>query len=236
MSYLKIADFGSNTRNSDTNDPVTYCTNTNLDNNFIHTSGQRNGPDSKSCQMFMSDYCANTWDDNCEYIYNNVNTKIPNMLLSCNNNYKEAQSTMSPLNGNIYTSGQILLRNTAAKKYLVPNTTCVKRFEPFDPMVADSPMISYLEPTYGGDSCVPSYAVNPNTIDDDPVMNRILSNPLVGLDILINIYNTANRMGTLNDLKNTKLYRFFMSPIFQQKVTASQLKSKVMVSQGKIIY
>ena len=66
--------------------------------------------------------------------------------------------------------------------------------------------------------------LNPKTIDNDPVMNKVLSIPFACMDILVNIYNSAVRMNTLQSLVGTKLYRFFMNPQFQQIVKSGMFK------------
>ena len=57
-------------------------------------------------------------------------------------------------------------------------------------------------------------------------MNKLLSKPILGMDILLNIYNTAKRLGKLNGLKGTKLYRFFQSKPFHMYAKASAMRAK----------
>ena len=42
-------------------------------------------------------------------------------------------------------------------------------------------------------------------------MDKILSKPIIGIDILVNIYNTMKRYGTLVKLKGTKLGTFYQT-------------------------
>jgi hypothetical protein len=51
--------------------------------------------------------------------------------------------------------------------------------------------------------------VDPKTIDSDPVMDKLLARPIIGINILTNIYNTMKRYGTLAQLKGTKLGNFY---------------------------
>ena len=91
-----------------------------------------------------------------------------------------------------------------------------KKYEPFDPTVANSPMISYW--TSNNQNLIPEYEVNPQTIDKDVVMDKILNKPDIAINILINIYNTMKRKNKLSLLKNTKLGTFYQSqPYFIQK-------------------
>jgi hypothetical protein len=235
-TYAKISNIGTIAEDVNTNNPLVYCTSTNLANNFIHTSGTSNGPDSKQCQMFMSDYCAMNWDDACERESRRTSTEIPNMIASCGSGGCGNMSYGgSGINGNPFTKGDILVKNTAMKKYLSQDSqNCVMKYVPFDPQVASSPMISYLEPACNTGACIPQYEVDPATIDSDPVMNHILANPSIALSLLINIYNTANRKGTLAGLNGTRLYRFFMTPLFQSYVSASQARSVLATARGKL--
>ena len=93
----------------------------------------------------------------------------------------------------------------------------ILKVENFDPTVAASPLVQYWE-EQSVNGCIPIYKVDPSKIDDDIVMNKILSNPIIAIDVLINIYNTAVRLNKLQDLKNTKIYNFFQTPTFQHYI------------------
>jgi hypothetical protein len=157
----------------------------------------------------MSKYCSEGWDGFCEVASKNINASFPNQLSS----------------GNVTTinNGEILIRNTAQKKYLVAmEGNCVQKFEPFDPLVANSPMISYWGSgdCYSGDcaidGCIPYYAVNAAIIDNDPVMNKLLENnpvkhrsPMKFIDILLTLYNGMKAYYQIDLTKtNTKLGMF----------------------------
>lgn len=234
MSYAPLATFGSCASTSPSNNPLTYCMTSELDNNFNHTIGQRAGPYSGKCQQFMSDYCAQKWDGICEVASRNTNTQLPNTVKSSLCNVSGQGACLGPGFGNQFTMGDILIRNTAAKKYLMAmSAQCGIKKEPFDPLVPNSPMITYWDPTncdgcYSRGTCIQLYEVNPATIDNDVVMNKILSKPLIAMDILINIYNTAKAFGKFDKLKGTKLYAFFMSNYFQNII-----KQKRAVKSGK---
>ena len=149
----------------------------------------------------MSDYCAKSWDANCEVASMNISTQYPNNI-----------SSHSSENAGL-TAGDILIQNTASKKYLVENYNCYWEYEPFDPTVANSPLVRKrmgdISHSQGNGQCVPVYEVDPKSIDNDPVMDKILMKPQIAIFILINIYNTMNRKGTLGSLKDTKLGRFY---------------------------
>lgn len=197
--YKKISSMGNQVSNLPSNNPLTYCVNSTLNSRFLH-GGQADvlGPDSRSCQLFMSQYCADKWDGFCEKESNEKESYFPDNVGSCN-------SGVYSLNLN---RGQILLRNTAMEKYRTSIRNCTPSFQPFDPTVPSSPMIK----TYDRDCtwpCVSEYEVNPASIDSDPVMDKLLEDPRVAEDVLINIYNTMKRKKTLHLLTGTKLGKYF---------------------------
>jgi hypothetical protein len=202
-TYRPISNFGSNAK-SQVNNPLTYCMTTKLDQQFMHGgSADIFGAYSKNCQQYMGQYCAEKWDEFCEIASNDPNTNYPNNIQQCGSIGDTACKGMN--------AGEILIRNTAAKKYLTSMANCVKKQEPFDPNVASSPMISYWisDGCSYSNACIPVYEVDPSKIDSDIVMNKILNKPIIAIEILINIYNTMKRKGTLQQLKNTKLGRFY---------------------------
>lgn len=210
-TYRNISDFGSNAY-APVNNPLTYCLNNTMDQRFLHgSSSDTMGQHSKSCQMFLSDYCSDKWDGFCEVASKNTATYLPNIApINCD-------STGTTSLG--LTAGESLIHNTAKKKYLVSMGNCIKKFEPFDPNVATSPMISYWVPgtCTGVGTCIPVYGVDPNTIDDDIVMNKILFRPVIAIDLLVNIYNSMKRKGTLSKLNGTKLGMFYnANPYFKK--------------------
>lgn len=204
MSYEKLVMFGDSLANRlpvYNNDPITLCLGTSINQPFNHGSnGSIYGQNSPECQVYMSQRCATKWDDICEHA-SNVNS---------DNMYSIRADTMgrqkSPMD---LSSSDILLRNTAMEKYRITigGTDCHLRTEPFDPINPSSPYMSY----YVGTDCVSEYAVNPATIDQDPVMNKILERPHIAILLLTNIRNTMKRRGTYNNLYGTKLWNFYES-------------------------
>lgn len=212
MNYSTISDFGSNAY-SPVNNPLTYCVNNTMDQRFMH-GGHSDilGQHSRPCQLFMSEYCADNWDGFCEIASHNTNKSLPNNIEGCTNSGDIACRGM--------TAGEVLIHNTASRKYLIKMHNAYKKYEPFDPTVPTSPMISYWVSnncSYAN-SGVPEYAVDPDKIDDDIVMDKILMNPIIAMNILINIYNTMKRHGTLSGLKGKKLGKFYDThPYFKSK-------------------
>jgi hypothetical protein len=103
------------------------------------------------------------------------------------------------------TPGEVLLKNTAESRFRIGMLNCELKTEPFDPVNPSSPYISY----YVGQNCIPLYAVDPKTIDRDVVMNKILDNPKIARQLLLNIKNTMMRQGTFHNLKGTRLGNFY---------------------------
>jgi hypothetical protein len=209
-TYSVISDFGSNAYSA-VNNPLSYAIpDQNMDQKFLHGSSSIpwNGQHSKHSQLYMSQYCADKWDGFCEVASKNANTSYPNQVATCDSGCIGV------------TAGDALIRNTAAEKYLKSMGNCERKYEPFDPTVATSPMISHWENETCSNSkaCIPVYAVNPKTIDADPVMSKILDKPQVAPMILLNIFNTMGREGTLKQLHGTKLGHFYTNnPFFKSR-------------------
>jgi len=216
-NYRKIINFGSNAPSA-VNNPVSYSMGDTVDNLFTHGSIAKtiDSPYSRNSQVFMADKCSKNWDKYCEYASANTNTSYPNTIAN-NKVYQDFQ----------LTAGEILIHNTAAKKYRI-NPDCNQKCEPFDPLVPTSPMICYT--TYE-DNCqeTPIYDLTDeqiNNIDQDIVMNKIINNPKIAIYILINIFNTMTRKGTLHKLSNKRLGFYFMSEGFQTFMLNNKLRNK----------
>ena len=201
-NYTPIKKFGKNVQS---NDPLTYCLVDTMDKNFYNVIGDLYGPRSDRCQAYMAQKCADDWNGFCEYYVQEhqfkdqgwpINVPAPNT--EQNNVFGEAYNQNVSL-------GDQLLQNASARKYC-DYVNCQKRCEPFDPTNPDSPQITFYDSNRVGQGCVPVCRVDPNTIDNDPLMDRMLSKPTAVAPTLINICNTARREGT--DLSGTKLGKF----------------------------
>jgi hypothetical protein len=205
-SYAQIADFGSlNPPSPGTdNDPLTYCLVETMDRNFQHGANSVTyGPRSQACQAFMAERCAKNWDGFCEYYYvnNNDNSQWPFDKQAWPNTFlpRNWANGLVPT----LTNGEQLLQNAAELRYC-SYRNCVPKKQPFNPLVAGSPMITtYYNPSSYSEECIPVCNVDPKTIDQDPLMDRCLENPKAAALTLINICNTAKRQGT--DLSGTKI-------------------------------
>lgn len=206
-NYVRISNFGKKRKLDSTNDPLTYCLLPGFENGFLHGGIGPNklNAKSKECQGFMASYCATEWNDKCDMIADNkeIYAGKPESV-SCDNIMK-----FVPL-----TRGDVLVRDTAARKYLKSmSDNCAIRYKPFDPTVSESPMVSEWDAVCLGGSCKPIYEVGAE-IDSDPVMNRILTKPYIALDILLNIKENMTKSGTIDSISKTKLYDYLHSETF----------------------
>jgi hypothetical protein len=208
--YKKITEIGPN-EVLPIDNPITYCVGSKLDSMFAHGGhAETLGKNSKPCQAYMAQYCAKGWDKFCD------------IAAEDSQNHKPHYSLTSKYG---LTSGENHIRATAAEKYLISMKNCSVKQEPFDPMVGTSPMVDYwvssnckaVETNNCSSQCTPSYAVDPTTIDDDIVMNKILEKPIIAVDIIKNIFFTMKRQGTVNSLRTTKLGNFFTTHDFFKK-------------------
>lgn len=207
--YRTISEMVPNTYNPIDN-PLTYCIDNTTDQKFLHGSDSY-GQHSKPCQEYLSTYCSEKWDNHCEEA--SINPKmLPNNIEHLGITRGIPKQTLN--------AGDTLIYNTAAKKYLISMGNCSRKYEPFDPTVASSPIISYWVGNKDGCrsgmcdrsrpvGCDPVYSVNPVGLDSDIVMNKILSNPDIAMDILVNIYINMRNTGRLKSLVGTKLGLYY---------------------------
>ena len=177
------------------NDPLTYCIGRDASQSFNHGGyAETYGQNSKPCQAYLAERCARKWDDVCE-------------MAAAPRTNEEYKIRANPIGKGApqLNSGDILLVNTAQRKYLWRMFNCEKVMEPFDPLAIGSPTIT----TWRGIYCRPLYAVDPSTIDADPVMNKILEKPWIAVSLLRNIKETMTRNGNFRQLERTKLGKFY---------------------------
>lgn len=219
-NYTCISNFGCTPDAAITN-PLTYSIDNTVDQKMLHGSSAATvvGQYSKNSQVYLSNYCAANWDGFCELASRDTVTSYANNV------------DVLGLGGSCMglTQGEMLIYNTARQKYLVDPGNKVLYKEPFDPNVANSPYIYYFKDndcnaigsmcgmSYGT-GCGVKFAVNPNTIDSDPVMVKILCNPKLYTNLLVNIYHTMTQMGTINQLNGTQLGNYFNSYQFKSSL------------------
>lgn len=200
-NYTNIRDFGKQVQG---NDPLTYCLVDTMDKNFYSVIGDLYGPRSNRCQAYMADYCSKDWNGYCEYYYQQHQPENsdtwPNTQHWPNT---EQNNVFGAVFNQPQSMGNQLLQNASARKYC-DYVNCGKRCESFDPMNPNSPKITFYENNRVGQGCVPVCRVNTNEIDNDPLMDRMLSNPTVVAPTLINICNSNPSLKN----SNTKIGQF----------------------------
>lgn len=190
-SYMPYRQFGSNVPTS--NDPLTYCLADTMDKNFQHGSNSvLYGPRSAPCDQYMAQRCAKKWDGFCQYymVEHSKQSGWPNNRVwpdMAQPNVWHGQTSKLSL-------GEQLLKNTVEAKYC-EYPGCIKKEESFNPLDPNSPKITYWTDETGAGGCVPVCRVDPETVDNDVVMDLALQNPRVAGNTLINIINTAQREG-----------------------------------------
>jgi hypothetical protein len=205
--YQKIGSFGSGAARAPMNHPLTYVMSQPVDNSFMHMNDNID-ENSKVGQAYVAQYCANNFDGFCTAMANNnASQYYPNQLFGCtldlSKNCFLRRGWCAPKE---LTKGQLMLINTARTKYLYHMRNGLANKVPFDCLVADSPLVTI----WSGEFMVPEYAIPQGLdLDNDPVMNRLLLNPDIAMDILSNIYMTMQALGRLDELKNTRLGRFY---------------------------
>lgn len=216
-AYRQIANFAPNIQNDYSANPLLYCLPDSLNSQFLHgTQGRTFGKYNRACSEYMAARCAVEWDDICEQASTNLNKSYPDMTLSVS-----GEQDMG------LTAGEILIRDTAYKKYKVQSRDCNLQCVPFDPTVTNSPVICYESPYPSnalgwssgdqpdgcstgveGGGCFSAYGLTPDqiqNIDYDPVMNKLINNPKVAPNLLANIHTNMRDSKTLSYLKGTRL-------------------------------
>lgn len=215
--YSTYGDFGSSLNEAvsnptDPSNPLSYCLLPTAGTNFLH--GPSGSSDllsrtwSRSCQNFMSQYCAfpqegdtQPWNGFCDaFSALNTDTYWPNTaaidVVTMNMIYTHMK--FKP------TQGDQILHNAAERRFL-QFSGVETHLEPFDPTVASSPLVThYSQLPCGYQPRIQN--IDMRTIDHDRLMQKVLDNPVPVLDVLTRIY-VAWRMGDL-PLTGTRLEAF----------------------------
>lgn len=233
MQYQQVANFGASYNNSNpvfNNDPLTMCIGNNPAQRFNHGGNVDSyGQDSEPCQAYLSQRCAKTWDMPCEIASRQTDRAVASV---------GDGSMMAGFN-----SGDLMLRNTAMEKYRVSMRSssdstqqCQVKSEPFNTLIPASPILT----RYVGD-CIGEYAVDPETIESDPVMNKILNKPNAFVSLLNNIRETMIRNGSFGRLAGTRLGAYYglysgSVPVIRQQVLPIIQRPSVVAIRNVPIY
>jgi hypothetical protein len=180
-------------------------------------TGKQNGKYSKHCSQFLSNRCAVEWDEVCEAVSKDLNTFYPN----------EAQQLGTKSRVSKLTYGDKIVRDSAFKRFKSNVFNCNLKCVPFDPVVANSPLVCYETPSanaigpsrstlHFGDvsngTCISEYEITAEQakqLNEDSIMNKLLRNQWIAPDLLEKIRQTMERKGTLSILKGTYLGTYY---------------------------
>ena len=223
--YQKISDFAwfLNDRNvnpADTANPLTYSVMPTYNSMFLHgptISALNNRTWSRAAQNFMADYGAMHWDGFCEgFCIVNTDTVWANQAVIDIHAYTLCMSYLAYKP----TQGEQLLRNACERRYLYfPYSPA--RQEPFDFTVANSPLVTYFTPLYTSGPCAVRNLECPEKVQQDPLMQRMLSNPQPCLDVMLRIYVHYRMKNPWVQIQGTYLQRYLeeKSPYLDRALT-----------------
>lgn len=219
LNYRPISNVAPKFQDPARTDPLLYCLLDTMDSQFLHgSSGRLFGKYNENCTRFLSNRCAKQWDDICESVSRDKTTNFPNTADSIENVY--GKNKCLPY-------GDQIIRDAALQRFKVATMNCNVRCEPHDPLNANSPLICYetrdscsLRDQRNGvcfgsanrGECKRIYTILPEqiaTLDQDPLMNKILERPHLAMDLLIGIYENMKQDKTLSSLIGTRLGQFY---------------------------
>jgi len=210
--YSKFIDFGKQINpqiQNDTNaaNPLTYCITPSLNSQFFHGSSSSNqlySTMNTSCTNFMAQRCSTQWDDYCDaYLQINTDNYWPNMAVIDRLAYQNANQffQIRP------TVGQNLLRNACYYKY-IDTSDLSYSIEPFDPTVANSPLIKIFQEYVSRYSTV-IHLSDPEEIRKDTLIPKMLSHYPICMDVIGRIYLAFLRKEKGVHIENTPFQSFF---------------------------
>lgn len=187
--------------------PLTYCLTPTLGSQFMHGSTSSRllyDTNNHACSSYMSQKCAEKWDGFCEaYQLLNVDTYWPNDAPIDARAFTFAQGF---LRNNRPTVGQVLVRNSVNIRFLEYPKLFYSQ-EPFDPNVANSPLIK----RYSNYNTGPSIIKPINNIDKNEHILLMLKNPKVCFDVLARLYlGFARGEKNTRNFHNTILHEYFV--------------------------
>lgn len=179
-----------------TSNPVDMCLFSDVNKSLVGgVLGARYGPANENCQLFMADRCAKNWDSVCDVAALNRQATYANNATIRGN----AAAAPGEITGGS-TIGSQLIHNAGQRRFCQFSNTNIQQF-PFDPTDYSSPVVTRILRSQFGNN--PICTVNPSTIDNDTLMNRMLDDPGTSMETLSNI--CRNMKGKLN---GTRLGRF----------------------------
>jgi hypothetical protein len=221
-SYSTFAEFGAamnpNVSNPmDQSNPLTYCIVPTINAQFIHGATSNNllyTPQGPGCINYMSERCSIVYDGYCR-AYNTLNTDtswpnmgaIDNLTMGIANSWLKIRPT----------TGQSMIRNAAERRFLVyPNI--VSTSEPFDPNVANSPIVSRYNSSYNSGPVSFKNLDDPVSVDNDLLIDEVKIYWGPCLDVLVKIYKGWKDKNPNIHLYPSKFEQFLRekAPIFEE--------------------
>ena len=199
INYTTLGQLYDCSTDSITTNPYALSLENNINKSFDNGVNAYNyNQNNKYSQAYMAQTCSGEWSDICELASESDKPTL-NSLYSGGAYY--------PFND---TLGTVTLRNTALEKFFI-RTECSIIREKLNPVDSTSPDIKM----YSGEcKLIPN--IDLNTIDNDPVMNKLLENnpvkhrsPMKFIDILMTLYNGMKAYYQIDLTQtNTKLGMF----------------------------
>lgn len=171
----------------DQSNPLTYCITPTFNSQFIHGATSANlvyTPQGPACINYMSERCSIVYDGYCR-AYNTLNTDTswPNMGAIDNLTFHIARAFLKHKT----TTGENMIRNAAERRFLIyPGIQSTS--EPFDPNVANSPIVTRYNSSYMPGPVGFKNLSNPASIDNDLLMEEVQLHWQACLDVLVKIY------------------------------------------------
>ncbi len=223
LMYRSISDFAPNIDNEYSRNPLLYCTLSEMDSQFLHgAQGRIFGRYNKHCSEFLASRCANHWDELCDAVSKDKETRYPNEAGPSGSVYVDTPAAPC------LPYGEQLIRDAAFKRFRSTTKDCNVKCEPFDPTVPNSPLICYetkvscasgpvpeevcVGACDGYGQCQSVFTISPEQaqlLDMDPLMNKLLNKPDIAMDLLEQIYLNMKQQGTLGLIRQTRLARFY---------------------------
>lgn len=210
--YNTFYEFGKSINNQvespfNSSNPLTYCLTPTLGSQFMHGSTSSRllyDTNNHACESYMSQRCAKEWDGFCEsYQLLNIDSYWPNDAPIDARAFTFAQGF---LRNNRPTVGQILVRNSVNIRFLHYPSLYYSE-EPFDPNVANSPLIR----RYSNYNTGPSIIKPIGDIDKNEHVLLMLKNPKVCFDVLARLYlGFARSEPHTKNYQDTILHRYFI--------------------------
>lgn len=203
--YPTFSEFGSAMNKNvfnpmDQSNPLTYAIVPSFNTVFLHGSSSSNllkTPYSPGSSNFMAERCSIVYDGFCEgYKIQNTDTywantaAIDNLTMNIAKNYLKVKVTV----------GQSMIRNAAERRFLTYSNV-TQYMEPFDPNVANSPLVTRYSQTYNIGRIGYKNLDNPAAIDNDQLMMAVCENWPACFDVLTKIY-----IGYKNKDPSIKIY------------------------------